>query len=75
MTVRDLSLVHYGKADCRGRWGKAHARAGEEEEAKEARGLMTPRPGVKVSSEKPPEFSPVGLSWLSARRPVFSTIG
>lgn len=59
---RRSGLVHYRKADCRGRWWRAGARTAEEdeEEMEEVRGVRTPQPGEKASSQKPPEFSPEG---------------
>lgn len=53
--------MHYRKADCRGRWWRAGTRTAEEEEEEEmedVRGVRTPQPGEKASSQKPPEFSP-----------------
>lgn len=58
---RRSGLVHYRKADCRGRWWRAGTRTAEEEEEEEmedVRGVRTPQPGEKASSQKPPEFSP-----------------
>lgn len=58
MMKRITGLVHYRKAGCRGRWWWAGPRTAEEEEMEEVQGLMTPQPGEKASSQKPPAFSP-----------------
>ncbi|TNN74743.1 hypothetical protein EYF80_015061 [Liparis tanakae] len=64
--MKSVGLVHYRKADCRGRWwrdgpgnaGREKEKEEEEVEEGEARGFMTPQPGEKASSQKPPLFSP-----------------
>ena len=57
--MRKSGLVHYRKADCRGRCWRAGAEEEEEEEVKEeVCGLTTPQPGEKESSQKPPEILP-----------------
>lgn len=62
---RDVGPVHYIKAACRGRWWWASHRTADEEEEEEQKeaeedvwGVMTPQPGEKASSQKPPVFLP-----------------